>query len=479
MDNINKSLINLNFHIKIKFFTLIIFISLSCSSNLRILELKKSYFIQEKIENILKRLELNTSTGIKIISLESKKVLFSKNEKKLFSPASNMKLLTGAAAIELLTPNYKFKTIVYNHKNNIIFSGSGDPTFEHRHLDSLAKIISLKFKNIDTLFIETKKMDSLEYGNGWMWDEGSEEYSAAINTFIVDKNCITFECLPSTIGKPAIIQFTPHMDEVIIDNVSLTVNDTLDFLKLKIERDWLNQKNNFSIFGEIKVDSKPDTLIKNIYNPNLFNAKLFKKYLISYGLEVDEIRMIRKWGKKMDTLAIHESKNLSVIIEKMMHESDNQIAEVLIRTLGLKNYQNGSAKYGIKSVKSFMFDKAKIDTSSLRMADGSGLSRYNLLSVDQIINLLSYMDKSPQSKTFKRSLPNGGERGSRLENRMISFGEKVMAKTGGLSGVSSLSGYLDSESLGPLAFSIIMNGYIGSSDPYRLLQDEICEVFTK
>lgn len=89
------------------------------------------------------------------------------------------------------------------------------------------------------------------------------------------------------------------------------------------------------------------------------------------------------------------------------------------------------------------------------------------------------MDKSPQSKTFKRSLPNGGDRGSRLENRMISFGEKVMAKTGGLSGVSSLSGYLDSESLGPLAFSIIINGYVGSSDPYRLLQDEICEVFTK
>ena len=473
---VNKLLINESSIIKIKFVSVVIFVFLSCSSNLNVLKLKKSHFVQKKIENLLREFESNTSIGIKIVSLKSEKVLFSKNEKKLLTPASNMKLLTGAAAIDQLTPDYKFKTIIHNHNNNIIFTGSGDPTFKHSDLDSLAKIISLKFKNIDTLFIETKNMDSLEYGNGWMWDEGSEEYSAAINTFIVDKNCITFECLPSTIGKPAMIRLAPHLDEVIISNSSLTVGDTLGFLKLKIERDWLNQKNNFSIFGEIKVNSKTDTLIKNIYNPNLFNAKIFKKYLLSYGLKVNEIRIIRNWKRDKDTLNIHESKNLSDILEKMMHESDNQAAEVLVKTLGLEKYKIGSSEYGIKSVKDFIFDKVKIDTSSLNMVDGSGLSRYNLLNVDQIISLLIYMDKSSQSKAFKLSLPNGGEKGSTLEDRMISSGGSVMAKTGGLSGVSSVSGYLYSKNLGPLAFSIIINGYIGSSTPYRMLQDEICEI---
>jgi D-alanyl-D-alanine carboxypeptidase/D-alanyl-D-alanine-endopeptidase (penicillin-binding protein 4) len=452
------------------------FALLSCSSNLSILEFRNSYFIKEKIENILKGFESNTSIGVKIVSLRSNKVLFSKNEKKLLSPASNMKLLTSAAAIELLTPDFKFKTIIHNHKNNIILTGSGDPTFERKNLDSLAKIISLKFKKIDTLFIETKNMDSLEYGNGWMWDEGSERYSAPINTFIVDNNCINFECFPNVVGKPAIVKFAPKMDEVLLKNQSITVNDTLDFLKLKIERDWINQKNNFSVFGEIEVNSKTDTITKNIHNPNLYNAQLFKKYLISYGLTVDNIRITRNCKKVMDTLAVHESRTLSVILKKMMHESDNQTAEVLIRTLGLKEYQIGSAKYGIKSIKGFLFDRVKIDTSSLRMADGSGLSRYNLLSVHQVINLLSYMNHSPQNETFKNSLPNGGKKGSRLENRMISPGEKIKAKTGSLSGISSLSGYINSKSLGPLAFSIIINGYIGSSDPYHILQDEICEI---
>ena len=83
--------------------------------------MSKLHFIQGRIQNLLKRLEPNTSIGIKIVSLRSKEVLFSKNEEKLLSPASNMKLLTGAAAIELLTPDYKFNTIIHNHKNNIIF----------------------------------------------------------------------------------------------------------------------------------------------------------------------------------------------------------------------------------------------------------------------------------------------------------------------------------------------------------------------
>ena len=89
------------------------------------------------------------------------------------------------------------------------------------------------------------------------------------------------------------------------------------------------------------------------------------------------------------------------------------------------------------------------------------------------------MNDSPQNGTFRHSLPNGGEKGSRLEYRMVSSGGKIKAKTGGLSGISSLSGYIDSKSLGPLTFSIIINGYIGSSDPYRMLQDEICEVLVQ
>jgi D-alanyl-D-alanine carboxypeptidase/D-alanyl-D-alanine-endopeptidase (penicillin-binding protein 4) len=85
------------------------------------------------------------------------------------------------------------------------------------------------------------------------------------------------------------------------------------------------------------------------------------------------------------------------------------------------------------------------------------------------------MNESPYGQQFKNSLPFGGKRGSRLEGRLVYAGNKIRAKTGSLSGVSALSGYIESNSLGPLAFSIIINGFTGSSDPFRKLQDDICK----
>ena len=461
--------------IKIEIFFLSIFIFFSCSSILNNSTLFKLNYIKKSLESFIGNIDENASIGIKIVSLKSKKVLFEKNSKKLLTPASNTKLLTYASAIELLDLSYNFKTVIQSYNKNIILTGSGDPTLKSEDLDSLALIINQSFSEIDTLFINTKKMDDLEYGTGWMWDEGSEEYSAPINTLIVNKNCVTFEYSADKIGKPARLNYTPYSNQIIINNQSITVDDTTDFLKLQIERDWVKQTNTFDISGEILINSPNDTLTKNIYNPNLFNANLFANHLSLHGSTVNNIVFTKIFNLPYDTLAFHESKKINVIGEKMMNESDNQIAEVFLKTLGFKFQKEGSSSKGIRTLKTFLHNKAMIDTNFLHIQDGSGLSRYNLLNVDQIISLLVYMNESPYRQQFKNSLPFGGKRGSRLEGRLVYAGNKIRAKTGSLSGVSALSGYIESNSLGPLAFSIIINGFTGSSDPFRKLQDDICK----
>lgn len=452
-----------------------VFIFFSCSSSLNYSILFTSNYIQKNIESFVENIDKNASIGIKIVSLETKKILFEKNEKKLLTPASNTKLLTYASAIELLDLNYNFKTVIQSYGKNIILTGSGDPTLRSENLDSLAEIISLSFPRIDTLFINTKKMDDMEYGEGWMWDEGSEKYSAPINTFIVNKNCITFEYSSDTIGKPARVKYSPNSNQIIINNQSITVNDTTNFVKFKINRDWVKQTNKFDISGEILINSPNDTLTKNIYNPNMFNANLFVSHLSLHGSSVDNIIFTKVFNPSYDTLTFHESKTIDIIGEKMMNESDNQIAEVFLKTLGFEVQNEGSSSKGISTLKTFLFNKAKIDTNFLRITDGSGLSRYNLLNVDQIISLLVYMNESSYKQQFKNSLPFGGKKRSRLEDRLVNSGDKIRAKTGSLSGVSALSGYIESKTHGPLAFSIIINGFTGSSDPYRKLQDDICE----
>jgi D-alanyl-D-alanine carboxypeptidase/D-alanyl-D-alanine-endopeptidase (penicillin-binding protein 4) len=155
-----------------------------------------------------------------------------------------------------------------------------------------------------------------------------------------------------------------------------------------------------------------------------------------------------------------------------MNESDNLTAELFVKTMGISEQFPGNWEDGIYVIKSILADSAKIDTSDIRIADGSGVSRYNLTSADHFIQLLTYMYTSPFKDDFLYVLPGGGFKGT-LKDRLETTGSKIRAKTGHLSGVSCLSGYAFSPHYGPVAFSMLMNGYIGSSREYRQLQDQI------
>ena len=463
----------------ILFFILIFsLITFSCSSAFNYPQFRNSQVFEKGINSILKQYNFNASIGIKVVSLKNNKTLFEKNSSKLFTPASNLKLFTLSSALELLGPDYSFKTVIGVENNNISLIGGGDPTFTSKNLDSLAAIVSSKLQRIDTLFIDATMMDNLDYGNGWMWDEGSEEFSAAISAITVNNNCINFEYSPSTVGKPTQINFFPNSENISIVNNSVTVDDTINFSKFRIDRDWINQSNDFIISGEVLIDSQKDTLKKNIYKPQKYNADLFVTFLNSYGIDIGQIKF-KKNKNKMDTIAVHKSRHLSDISKVMMFESNNQIAELFLKTIGFKKYGIGSSNKGSTALKTFIFNEAKIDTNFLRISDGSGLSRYNLLNANQIIELLIYMDKSICANDFKKILPNGGSKNSRLEDRLVNTGTKIKAKTGSLSGVSSFSGYIISDRHGPLAFSILINGFTGPSQPYRDFQDQICKWLIK
>ena len=157
-----------------------------------------------------------------------------------------------------------------------------------------------------------------------------------------------------------------------------------------------------------------------------------------------------------------------------MHDSKNLTSELLLKYMGITDSSVGTWESGIQKVKTYLFEKVNIDTSALRIADGSGLSRYNLLTANQIVKLLTNIHSREDRDLFLNTLPYGNEKDTRLEGRLIEVQNKIYAKTGSLSGVSCLSGYALSPSKGPMAFSILINGFVGSIRPHRKFQDEIC-----
>ena len=258
-----------------------------------------------------------------------------------------------------------------------------------------------------------------------------------------------------------------------IRDSSRTVNDTIDFQKLKIERDWVSNKNIFTVTGEILDTTDLDTLYRNIYDPSLFTATIFKELLEDNGTKVRYLSKKPQDLSKYNTLATHLSDSLLISAINLMNESDNLTAELFVKLMGAMDTIPGTWNNGIDSIKSFLSKEVEIDTSQIKLADGSGVSRYTLTSSDQLISLLTWVYKSQYKNDFISTLPGGGWPKSTLEKRLVKEGQKVRAKTGGLSGVRNLAGYIESSRYGPVAFSILMNGYIGSSSKYRHVQNQI------
>ena len=434
--------------------------------------------INNYITSLIENNNLNMTLGIKVISLEDGKSLYELNAEKLLIPASNIKLLTSAASLYYLGPNHIFSTMVLKKNNNLALIGSADPGLSVKRLDSLANIVSRQMEKIDTLFLDNGILDSIHFGKGWMWDEGSEEFSAAISGLTLNNNCIDFQYSPGELSQPAAITIFPNTSFISFENNSLTVMDTVEYKKFNIERNWINQTNHFNISGEILINSEKDTIKKNIFNPTLFTGTVFKELLESYGTTVEEIEIRHRINFK-DTIAINYSKSLDQYLKSMMQKSENLTAELFIKSMGISDTSIGNWNNGVLAVKKFLYDQANIDTSLFRLADGSGLSRYNLINANQVVQLLAYMNDSKWQNTFINTLPYGNEKNTRLEGRLMESGNKLFAKTGSISGVSCLSGYAYSNNYGPIAFSILINGFVGSIQPYRKFQDDICNYLVK
>ena len=454
-------------------FSFITFFCFSCMSLGPIKQGLQKKDLKRFISSSIQKSELSESISVKIVSLENGETLFEHNSKKLMTPASNIKLFTSAASLHYLGREHVFETAILKSKNNIILVGGADPALSLKVIDSLAGLVSKDLKLIDTLFIDGGLFDDRYYGKGWMWDEGSEEYSAPVNALVLNSNCIDFEYSPNEIGLPAKVNTYPKTDHITLENNSITVNDTVDFKKLRIDRNWVDRSNEYLITGEILQWSEKDTVKKNIEKPNLFFGTVFKELLESHGLTVNELFIGNTIGLK-DTILIHRSRPLYNQLEEMMHDSRNLTSELLLKYMGITDSTIGNWQGGIRKVKTYLQDEVKIDTSALSIADGSGLSRYNLLSASQIVKLLAHIHGQNNGDVYVNTLPNGNEKNSSLEGRLLQTQDKIFAKTGSLSGVSCLSGYAFSPNHGPMAFSILINGFVGSMKPHRKFQDELC-----
>ncbi len=441
-----------------------------------------------------------TNVGVNVVRIRDGRVLFAHNATKLFHPASNMKLFTTAAALMHLGPNYRFVTRVASDtgrviadtlKSDLYLIGSGNPDFSFGDLAYLVEQVyarGVRYIGGDIVCDDTL-LDTLWYGNGWMWDEGSSADFAPIGALTLHNNCVEVHVASGdSVNQPLKAWLVPSTSYVKIINNSRTIalpmlrsESDFDYRPAEIERNWQARENVIRIEGMLPNDGTEITEWINIVNPSLYFGHVFRELCERYGITVaGEVRR----GAAPDTLRVlakHVSEPLLNLVINTNKPSDNLSAELLLKVVGAKVLgPPGTAAKGIQVIKT-MLSGWGLDTTACRFTDGSGVSRYNLVSPALLTGLLTrmYRDFSLRSE-FIASLPIAGVDGT-LRSRMIrTAAYRVLhAKTGTLSGVTTLSGYTQSLDGEVLAFSIMMSHFLDSARIYREIQDEICDRITR
>jgi D-alanyl-D-alanine carboxypeptidase/D-alanyl-D-alanine-endopeptidase (penicillin-binding protein 4) len=444
----------------------------------------------------------NAHWGVAIQSLKTGEYFYLQNENKGFMPASNMKLFTTATAISQLGSDFVFETRVYQNGKldaagtllgDLVVRGVGDPTIGGRYSDStepdrmeaVFREWAQKLKNQGVRAIQGNIVGDDNFfsdqplGFGWSWDDESEWYAAQISALSFNDNCVDIFFDPA--GKTdalASFKLYPETDYVSVKNY---VTTAVDGLETGIYFNRKRAGNDVTITGSISEKRSNVADWFSVENPTAFFVTVFKKVLIEQGIkisghafDIDSLENYQYVLADSTELLRQVSPPLKEIIKTVNKESQNLWTELLLRTLGAKFRGVGDDVHGIEVVKSFL-EGVGIAPGGIGIADGSGLSRHNLITPMQVITLLRYMRTHKNSQNYYDSLPIAGIDGT-IKHRMAGTAAQnnVHAKTGYINRVRALSGYVTTKDGEEIIFSLIVNNYLVPTSMANNVQDQIC-----
>jgi PBP4 family serine-type D-alanyl-D-alanine carboxypeptidase len=428
----------------------------------------------------------STIPSIKVVHPVTKEVLYERNSDVYVRPASNMKLLTSATGLHVLGTDYQFKTsIAWDSESSgdtiqgpLYLKGYGNPDLSTKDLETMAKQVAERgIRSITgNIIVDDSFFDSLQWGIGWMWDDEPSPYQAYVSALSANKNTIMVTAAYDTGARNIVVTTEPRTSFVTVKNQATVATDTI-FQRLRINRPASEEPNTIVVTGEMLDWSEPYEDYLTILWPELYAGTLLKEALEREGITVSGVVERGELPPNI-TEKVWHTWGIDSMVVNLNKVSDNLSAEMTLKTLSATVFSPpGNIRSG-RSVVNAYFDRLGMDTLRHRMADGSGLSHYSLLRVNLLVDLLTAVyNHEAYFPLFYESLPIAGVDGT-IENRMRASRaeDNVRAKTGTISGVSSLSGYVTTRDGDTLVFGMTMQDFIGSSSRYRQAQDRICEL---
>ncbi len=420
--------------------------------------------------------------GVVVRDAETGDPIFSRGGADRLLPASNNKLLTSVAALEALGQDYRFTTGVLTAApqrgpallGDLHLRGTGDPTLLQADYDRLAagvaaagiRIVTVRLLADDTWF------DSTRLGVSWAWDDEPFYYSAQVSALSVapdtdyDAGSVIVEVGPGTaVGAPAAVRLVPATGYVRVDNRA-TTGPAGSASTIALDRP--HGGNTIVVTGSMPADRAPSRVWRTVWEPTGFAADVFARALAAHGVRGVGGTGLGAAPTDARTVTEHRSMTLRELLVPFMKLSNNGHAEVLVKAMGREVRGQGTWSAGI-AVLTERLAALGVPAGTYRMVDGSGLSRMQMLTADVVTTLLLTARDEPWFGAWYDSLPVAGvpDRmvGGTLRNRMggTAAAGNAHAKTGSLTGVSALSGFVTTAAGERLVFSILLNNYLSAS----------------
>lgn len=427
--------------------------------------------LEEAVERALADPKLDGArVGVHVVDLDTGQQLFARNADDRFNPASNIKLLTSAAALETFGPHHTFTTRI----NAIDLDGdrvggglvvTGDGAGFILYEDVLDWAATIKARGVKKIEGGVTVEDGPFEGGQFLppgYEQKSEDasYRAPVGAVSVNFNAVTVHVRPGEPGQPAKVSLDPPNDHVEVANETKTVGGSgrrLGASSITLEE---GQGTRIVVRGRIGQSAQRWSIRKRIDNPPAFAGSILAGALRDLGVEVDGPVRRGEVEAEGTELVRHQSQPMVYLLMAMNKWSNNFMAEQLLRDLGTveaAGSARGTWEGGRRVVRAFL-ERIDIEPGSFKLLNGSGLYDGNLVSPRAITKLLTHMHRHRWAPEYKASLAIAGVDGT-LRGRLDgdSTRGRIRAKTGTLNEVTALSGYMESASGRPLAFSILFN----------------------
>ncbi len=423
----------------------------------------------------------NAIWGVLVRSLKNGDTLYQQHAGTFLMPASNMKVVTMAVAAERLGWDFTFTTTLLatgpiEHgvlKGDLVVVGSGDPSFGGRPPADVAVFDAwadeLRAKGITAIegriVGDDHAFDAEGLGAGWAWDYLSAGYATPVGALDYNENVVQVTLTPGPVaGAPAIIETRPDTSALVVDNRVRTVAAGGES---RVESTRLPGSRVLRMTGTVPIGRTDVTRTVSVDNPTELAVLALRRVLSARGIpvggdaiDIDELAAPPDLAGAQ-TLARYTSAPLSQIGKVMLKVSQNLYADTLLKTLGKPARAGPASTAAGATVVQDTLKGWGIAPDRYVMMDGSGLSRYNYLTPDVLVTILTRMASDDRHKTlFADALPVAGVDGTiagRMKNTKAQGNAR--AKTGSISNARALSGYVTSADGEPLVFSMIVNNF--------------------